>query len=462
MTKHLPFFARLLSCWCLLCLSATVLMANQQLLPKPLANNERIVCLGDSITHDGRYIFYAQLFTDLRMPGSNITFLNAGVSGDTAGGGIARWAHDVKPMKPNRIFVMFGMNDVGRWNYASNTTDEKVLAARQGSLNHYEKNQRRLTQIIVDEGITPVLVTPSPYDQYGTAPKAQNLVACNDPGLAACADIVRKLAVEKNFGLVEFHRPMTALLQQHPDLHLCGGDRVHPGNEGHLLMAFLLLEATQANGQVAAVAIDGAAAKVVKAENAAVSNLQKLPRGVSFTYAPKALPFPVFGEYRKIDAVYPLTQKLNQEIIRINGLPEGSYSIKVDDRELAKVTAQQLSEGVNIALLDTPSQRLAQQAGKHMRAMCGKASNLRNVAFMNSLIIRRKGNIEDIPECFRILDEWLAEGEAKKYPALGYYKMVVKSYKELRPRQAEVEAEIAQLRKQQAAIRPAPFTIVIQ
>ena len=107
---------------------------------------ERVVFLGDSITHGGKYVGYLQLFAALRHPGWNVRCINAGISGDTAGGGLGRVAWDVKAMKPDRVFAMFGMNDVGRDNYATTTPDEKTQAARAKSLDRYTQNVRALDE----------------------------------------------------------------------------------------------------------------------------------------------------------------------------------------------------------------------------------------------------------------------------------------------------------------------------
>ena len=462
MTMLTHAFARWLTHWTasLFLMMTAALLAQPR--PAPRADGERIVCFGDSITHGGSYILYAQLFSDLRRPGSGITFLNAGISGDSAGGGLGRWSHDVAPMNPDRVLVMFGMNDVGRNNYASTQPTDRQQAARKRSLENYEKNQRRLAEMLLQAGKTPILITPSPYDQYGTAPTAPNLVACNDPGLADCAAIVRRLAAEKNLATIEFHRPMTSLLQSHPEQKLCGNDRVHPGNEGHLLMAALLLQAFQADATVADVTLDASRASVTAVRNATVSDLRRQGRGLAFRYAPHALPFPISSEYRKVDAIFPLTDTLNREFLRIPGLPDGTYVLKANGKRLADVTAAQLSAGINLALLDTPSQAKAKEADRLMREMRPIVSQLRNIPYMNRTVRRRKGNPDDQADSFRVLDEWIAEREKAKDAHLNYYRWVVRSYKEQRPKLAEREARVAELRRQMAAIRPDAFEIAVE
>ena len=136
--------------------------------------------------------------------------------------------------------------------------------------------------------------------------------------------------------------------------------------------------------------------------------------------------------------------------------------MKANEKRLADVTAAQLSTGVNLALLDTPSQAKAKEADRLMREMRPIVSQLRNIPYMNLTVRRRKGNPDDQADSFRVLDEWIAEREKAKDAHLNYYRWVVRSYKELRPKLAEREARVAELRRQMAAIRPEAFEIAVE
>ncbi|MCR5751783.1 MAG: hypothetical protein K6G91_07465, partial [Kiritimatiellae bacterium] len=75
---------------------------------EPFRDGERILFLGDSITHGGWYVAQLQYIWQLRNPGKRATFINCGICGNTAKSGLARFDWDVAPEKPDRIFVMFG------------------------------------------------------------------------------------------------------------------------------------------------------------------------------------------------------------------------------------------------------------------------------------------------------------------------------------------------------------------
>lgn len=79
----------------------------------------RIVCLGDSITgvyyHSGGLRAYPEMLEiALRQayPNAPVTVRNAGISGDTTKGALARLDRDVIAHHPHLVTVMFGMNDL--------------------------------------------------------------------------------------------------------------------------------------------------------------------------------------------------------------------------------------------------------------------------------------------------------------------------------------------------------------
>ena len=424
------------------------------------APGERVVFFGDSITHGGRYVGYLQLFAALRHPGWSVRCINAGIGGDSAGGGIGRWQGDVMAMKPDRVFTMFGMNDVGRDNYKTLDCDEKTAAARARALEHYEANNRRLADMMPASGVKTVFITPSPFDQYSQMEK-ENLAACNDPGLAACANIIRKIAGERNFGVVDFHAPMTELLKKHPELHLCGPDRVHPGAAGHLIMAALVLDAMHVPALVARASIDAAKGKADKirdglTENAVVTAVRRnADGGVSFTYAPKALPFPKLPEYEADEKIYPLTEKLNREEIVVKGLKPGRYALSFDGVKVGSFTDEDLAKGVNVALLATPNQARAQATAKLVAELVVNEGSRRNLELNYVRFRRAKIALDDWKAQDAWLDKMLADMKAAKSPWYQAHVGIAASYRKQREHAAEYDAKAEELYERINAVRPA-------
>ena len=64
--------------------------------------------------------------------------------------------------------------------------------------------------------------------------------------------------------------------------------------------------------------------------------VDKRADGVAFTYAPKALPFPAIPAYTNAATLYPITERLNREILIVENLAPGTYTLVVACRNGAR------------------------------------------------------------------------------------------------------------------------------
>lgn len=400
--------------------------------PPQFKDGQKVVFFGDSITHSGWYEYYVQLFYATRFPDRKIQFENAGVAGASAAGSLDRLNQDVFARKPDWVYIMFGMNDVGRNYYKTADAGEKTMNSRTNNLKSFENRMTENISRIKAAGILAVIVTPSPYDQYSLSIKTENLTACND-GLARCAEIDHKIADAQKCPLIDLHADLTAILKKNPELNLAA-DRVHPNNAGHMIMAYYILLAQKVPELVSKTVIDCTAVTVEKAENCAVENLDYKDGSVKFTYTSKALPFPVSDEYSKANKIVPW-EALNQEIIQVKSLPAGDYRIISGGKESGRFSAAQFAAGVNIAILATPQQG---KSAKIRNAVISKANadrSLRGLVQVNCILWSAKIDPADIPASDKFLDEWFAK-VSEQYKK--YYTGVIKSYRENRNRLPEL------------------------
>jgi lysophospholipase L1-like esterase len=70
----------------------------------------KIVCIGDSLT-EGYGVGRSENWVALLNASSAHDFVNKGISGDTSGGMLARFRHDVVAEKPQYAIIMGGAND---------------------------------------------------------------------------------------------------------------------------------------------------------------------------------------------------------------------------------------------------------------------------------------------------------------------------------------------------------------
>ena len=422
-------------------------------------DGETVCFLGDSITHGGRFHSYVYDYYLTRFPDRTVRFVNAGISGDSAGGTQGRLADDVIGKRPAAVAVMFGMNDVARGLYVAEPSEQQ-RAGQQRALENFRANMERLTARLKAEAGEPRLlfVTPSPFDQIGVNDRNNNQPGCND-GLARCAAIVHDLAARNNGAVVDFHAPMTAFNLERqrldPAFTIVGPDRVHPGAPGHLMMAWLFLKTQGAPALVSSVTIDAAAGRVVASENAAVTGLEKREGGWSFTVLEQALPFPVDPAARLLLDWVPIERELNQEIVAVRGLASGQYELRIDGATVGRFSAEAFAKGVNLAFNDAvPQVRQAQVVARLNEVRRSAETVLRNYAAVRWSLRHRKVDPDDL-EAVRVYAE-------TKMAKTGYYEGKVPEYLEAWGRRSEVIEKVDGLERQAwAARKPVPHLFAV-
>ena len=389
----------------------------------PFKENEKVVFLGDSITHGGGYLYWTQAMYQLRRPG-NIRLENAGISGDSASGAFSRVGYDVLDKKPDRVFIMFGMNDINLTLYAKGGME--LDAKRSKFLNTYEKYIGLICDRLKKAGVPVVLMTPTPYNQYGK----NNPSTYNEAGLGRAADIVRKTAKARNLELLELHIPMTEIIKKQPEISPMRTDKVYPNALGQLLMAYYLCKAVNLDGKIAQVSIDAARGTLQTARYAAIKNISKKKNGIFFDYAPARLPFITEKQHEGIDTLVPFTADFNTELMQISGLADGKYRLLANKTLLGSFTSAELARGINLAVLNTPSRRQAQKVFDQIKIINTCFDRLRSVVQCDRFALSQKADLKDPESCFKAVDKWFKihfidrKGSNKKY-----YSIVIKNYK---------------------------------
>lgn len=343
----------------------------------------RWVALGDSITQGGSYHQQVESFLATHYPDRELTVLNAGISGDTAAGALGRLDWDVFPRSPTLVTVMFGMNDVARYLYAAEPPDPRNLAQRAAKLDAWEKSVREIVRLLEASGARVVLCAPSPFDET-----VQSATA-NNPGvngaLAECARRLPLIAHDTGAAWVDFHSPMAAinvtLQRKDPSDTVVGPGRVHPGSEGHLVMAYLLLRAAGASGEVATLSVDANALTTSGSNRCTLSGVRRENAGLAFTAREEGLPSWVPPEARRALTWVPWRQELDREVLTVQGLT-GRFELRIDDQMVGTFSGAELAAGVNLAELpDTPQLRQSRQVHEALRRRWAAAAKLRRIAY---------------------------------------------------------------------------------
>jgi lysophospholipase L1-like esterase len=414
--------------------------------PVPAFKKGDSVCfIGDSITHGGLYHGSIMLFYATRFPDARFDLHNCGLSGDSAGGALRRFDHDIAGHRPTAATVMLGMNDVNRGAYGKDKTGEEDRKRQQGPLDGYARNMDELAKRLKSLGCRIIFITPSIYDQTGTQ-AVENLFGVND-ALGKCGEIGRDLAVTYQGSVVDFHGPMTRMNAEQqakdPSYTLVGADRVHPGEAGHLVMAYLFLKAQGMTPCVSTVEIDAAQGKVIDAERCMVSGLKSENGLVSFDCLAQSLPFPVSDGAKPALALVPFVDELNQEMLSVDGLAAGQYEIVIDGQPVQEISAAELKAGVNLATnVRTPQyqQALAVKALNDKRHTL-ISQRLRTIAAVWHFTLSQVPGLQpdDLAGAEKIMQENLAKAKAANNT---YGAWQIETYLQYRPKLAEVEQEV--------------------
>ena len=326
----------------------------------PFAGGDRAVYLGDSITDGGHYHSYIWLYYMTRFPYMDVKVFNAGIGGNTAGDMFERLDGDVFSKEPTVLMVTFGMNDTGYVEYNQEGADKYGEKRYKECIANFDKIEKRLLSL---DNVHIVMIGGSPYDETAQ-------IEGNVPfkGKNAVMDRVveyQKAAAERNgWDFVDFSKPLVEVSRkmqaEDPSFTITMGDRVHPDNDGHMVMAYLFLKAQGFAGKkVADIEVDAASSNVIKSENCTISDIRKDRKGISFNYLAESLPYPLdtvargFGAHRGQAGalkMVPFMEEMNQEILKVTGL-EGDYELLIDGQPLGVWDAGELAKGINMAEL---------------------------------------------------------------------------------------------------------------
>ena len=231
---------------------------------------DRIVFLGDSITEQYQYSSYIELYLTTRFPKWNLTFINAGIGGDTAIGGARRFTSHVLDEKPTALTIDFGMNDGGYG--AFNTNGNKVYVKNTAAmLDMAKKAGVRVALIspnVVDRRARPGLKTYFETQKQFYAPLKELAEQHGVPFVDQYA--VTRAALEK----MEADDPQAKKVKPFPD-------GVHTSLQGALLMAHTILTGLHTPALVSDLEIDAAAGKAAP-KACSVDKLKSSANAVEF------------------------------------------------------------------------------------------------------------------------------------------------------------------------------------
>jgi len=198
---------------------------------------QTVLFIGDSITDAGRraeappygrgYVSLCRSLLLARYPQLGLTIHNRGIGGNTVRDLQARWQEDVLALRPDWLSVKIGINDV--WRRFGGDPHQAV------PLDEYVATLRELLLRARDgAGARLILLQPYVIEPDRADPMRREM----DRYAAA----VGSLAGELDAVLVRTQAAFDEVLRSTPP-SAWAGDRIHPGEPGHAVIALAWLRA---------------------------------------------------------------------------------------------------------------------------------------------------------------------------------------------------------------------------
>jgi lysophospholipase L1-like esterase len=308
---------------------------------EPLVRDGDLLAIcGDSITEQKQYSVMTEAYLRLCQP-LKVDVVQFGWSGERAPGFLARMKTDVLPLKPTIATTCYGMND-GGYKAISDETRKTYREAMTKIVETFKANGAR---VIVG---SPGAVDTVSFNNPKTPADVYNAT------LAALGDEGKAVAQATGQHYADIHTPMLRAMaagkaKYGEKYFVGGGDGVHPGKAGQLVMAYGFLKAMNFDGNVGTITVDLAAGTATAEGGHAVRGVEN----GAVTLESTRYPFCFNGrpddqsETAGVPALLPFNDDLNRLKLVVKAAP-GTYRVKWGETA-REYTADQLAAGVNLA-----------------------------------------------------------------------------------------------------------------
>ena len=306
-----------------------------------LRDGDTVVFLGDSLTTARSYGKMVENYTLLRFPQRKMRFINAGIGGDTAAGGLKRIERDVFAHKATVLIVAFGTNDIGWGVCADDEHKQTYLNAVKGIVT--ECRRRDVRVYICSAAVTGA--DPEKSEESFLQKMCDEGMALSKSLDGDAIDVQRTMCeIQKRVVLSNANIKDST---KHNTMHLADG--THLNELGQFAMAYAILKGLNAPAEVSSATLNAADAKVIAATGCSVTDVTRAEGRLEFTRLDEGLPFNDGIFFALHFRFVPAPAELNQYLLTVKHLPEGRYDLTVDGRAVGTFAAKHLADGLNIA-----------------------------------------------------------------------------------------------------------------
>jgi lysophospholipase L1-like esterase len=337
-----------------------------------LQAGDLVAICGDSITEQKIYSVDIEDYLVMCKPVPAVRAEQFGWSGETSWGFLDKMAIFTLPFKPAVATTCYGMNDGG---YGPRTEERAT---------HYREAQTAVIEKLKQSGVHfIVLGSPGAVDS-DTFHRSPDQAAIYNNTLGALRDIDREIAQNEGVAFADVHQAMMTVMAKAKAKYgnaypFAGDDGVHPGPNGHLVMAYALLKALGADGNIGTISVDLAAKKAQASDGHKIVSFD----GSAVTIESARYPFCFYGDANGISTrgivdLLPFNDELNRFMLIITN--PGADRVKVIWGEQSKeFSAADLAKGINLAaefIDDNPFRKPFADVEQAIRAKQAQETNL--------------------------------------------------------------------------------------
>ena len=325
-----------------------------------LKKGDRLAICGDSITEQKMYSRIMETYLTVCVPELKITVRQYGWGGEVAPFFRYRMENDVLRFNPTIATTCYGMNDHRYQPYK----------AEFG--NTYRENSESIIRLFKEHDVRVIQGSPGSIGRM--PPWVKNpLGTFNEMNLSLLElrNIDVRLAIEEKVAFADVFVPMlvegfNAKKKYGPDYMVSGGDGVHPGWAGQLIMAYAFLKAMGLDGHIGTITVDMSTGRPkVSTGHHVLTTMVDMSTGRTkassvsaknseFQLESRRYPFCATGEPDKDSSIrsgmtlVPFNEDLNRFILVVHNSKADRY--KVTWADTAKIyTAAELAKGINLA-----------------------------------------------------------------------------------------------------------------
>ncbi len=362
-----------------------------------LKENDLLAICGDSITEQKLYSVYIEDYLLMCKPTQSVHAMQFGWGGEKVDGFLHRMSNVLR-FPVTVATTLYGMND----GYYGPLTPEHAQAYRDGT--------KAIVETFKKSGVRVIVVgSPGVVDSKTFRPNNPDEDKVYNKTLSELRDIARDVAKAEGVNFADVHATMAeamlkAKAKYGEDYPIAGGDGVHPGPNGHIVMAYAFLKAMGCDGDIGTITIDLAGNKA----DATAGHKVLSAKDGAIEIESTRYPFCFFGDPKTPDATlgmiefFPFNQDLNRLKLIVNNV--ASERVKITwGGESKEYAAADLAKGINLAADFAAKNPFQEQFKKVEEAI--RAQQNYETPLIKNLLHNWPGYVQLLPEQKDALDK---------------------------------------------------------